>query len=301
MTLKNVILGVVTLGGHERLKNAQERQREACEIYQKNLELLEKIDQQIAVKIENLGAITIQSFKILKKAQRLLALNRGFRDHAIVREGTHTSFDMQNTGYSNLNSVINGYSGAYPIVGLGIGSTVAVGSWSLVALAGTASTGTAISSLTGVAATNATLAYFGGGALAAGGAGMAGGTLVLGGIVIAPVIVLAAWQTRAKSKKIEAQIIEIESETNRIVSTLPRREEMLNLTSAELVKISDLSQALTRDFDTAIQLLLPYRFVSFFLRWLKSWLGYAAFTENELITVRLLEQAVFSFIKPFKI
>ena len=55
----------------------------------------------------------------------------------------------------------------------------------IVATVGTASTGTAISSLSGVAATNATLAWLGGGTLAAGGLGMAGGAIVLGAIGIA--------------------------------------------------------------------------------------------------------------------
>lgn len=46
----------------------------------------------------------------------------------------------------------------------------------------TASTGTAISSLSGVAASNAVLAWLGGGSLAAGGGGMAAGGVVLAGI-----------------------------------------------------------------------------------------------------------------------
>jgi hypothetical protein len=46
---------------------------------------------------------------------------------------------------------------------------------------GTASTGTAISSLSGVAATNATLAALGGGSIAAGGGGMALGASILSG------------------------------------------------------------------------------------------------------------------------
>jgi hypothetical protein len=50
----------------------------------------------------------------------------------------------------------------------------------------TASTGTAISALTGAAATNATLAWLGGGSLAAGGGGMAAGTAVLGLVAAAP-------------------------------------------------------------------------------------------------------------------
>lgn len=58
----------------------------------------------------------------------------------------------------------------------------------------TASTGTAISTLSGAAATNATLAWLGGGSLAAGGGGMAAGSAVLAGItgVTVGVFALAA-------------------------------------------------------------------------------------------------------------
>jgi len=48
------------------------------------------------------------------------------------------------------------------------------------AVGATASTGTAIASLSGAAATNATLAVLGGGTVAAGGGGVAGGTAVIG-------------------------------------------------------------------------------------------------------------------------
>lgn len=55
----------------------------------------------------------------------------------------------------------------------------------LVSTYGVASTGTAIATLSGAAATNATMAWFGGGSLAAGGFGMAGGAVVLsGGFVV---------------------------------------------------------------------------------------------------------------------
>lgn len=76
--------------------------------------------------------------------------------------------------------------------GAAVGGAAAYGAFTAAALFGTASTGTAISTLSGVAATNATLALLGGGTLAAGGAGMAGGTLLLTGMVAAPVAALAA-------------------------------------------------------------------------------------------------------------
>lgn len=61
------------------------------------------------------------------------------------------------------------------------GGFAAAGATSAAVMAlGTASTGTAIASLSGAAATNATLAALGGGAIAAGGGGMALGATVLG-------------------------------------------------------------------------------------------------------------------------
>ena len=83
-----------------------------------------------------------------------------------------------------------------------------------------ASTGTAISELSGAAATNATLAFFGGGSLAAGGLGMAGGTVVLGGLVAGPALLIMglvagkaaqkglekAYTNRAEAVQIAAQL-----------------------------------------------------------------------------------------------
>lgn len=76
-------------------------------------------------------------------------------------------------------------------LGAGAGGAAAFATFSIAASVGTASTGVAISGLTGIAASNATLALLGGGTLAAGGAGVAGGTLLLAGIVAAPAALLA--------------------------------------------------------------------------------------------------------------
>ncbi|MXP52001.1 hypothetical protein FD737_02755 [Pantoea sp. Seng] len=74
--------------------------------------------------------------------------------------------------------------------GMGSGAALAFGAYNGTMLLATASTGTAISSLSGVAATNATLAWLGGGSLATGGFGMAGGMMVLGGIVAGPALAI---------------------------------------------------------------------------------------------------------------
>ncbi|MCW1360168.1 hypothetical protein OLQ22_03040 [Campylobacter jejuni] len=77
------------------------------------------------------------------------------------------------------------------IASLGVGALAGIGAYGSVGMLASASTGTAIASLSGAAATNATLAWLGGGSLAAGGLGMAGGMAVLGGIVAAPVLAVS--------------------------------------------------------------------------------------------------------------
>ena len=66
-------------------------------------------------------------------------------------------------------------------IAAGAGSLFVAGTMSALAAWGTASTGTAIATLSGAAATNASLALLGGGTLAAGGGGVALGTAVLSG------------------------------------------------------------------------------------------------------------------------
>lgn len=85
--------------------------------------------------------------------------------------------------------------------GVASGVLVGMGAYGSVGMLATASTGTAISTLSGAAATNATLAWLGGGSLAAGGFGMAGGTLVLGGIVTAPALAVMGFMAASKAEE----------------------------------------------------------------------------------------------------
>lgn len=120
----------------------------------------------------------------------------------ILKEFDIDKLKQARDNITNLQATLGGLTG-----GAMAGAMAGFGAYGAVGLLGAASTGTAISSLGGVAATNATLAWLGGGSLAAGGLGMAGGTFVLGGIVAAPVIAVAAtiWGKVAESKKYNAQ------------------------------------------------------------------------------------------------
>ena len=87
------------------------------------------------------------------------------------------------------------------LAGIAGGTIAAYGAYSAAATLATASTGTAIGTLSGAAATNATLAFFGGGSLAAGGMGMLAGTAILGGLVAGPALLVLGMITGAKAGK----------------------------------------------------------------------------------------------------
>lgn len=77
------------------------------------------------------------------------------------------------------NKIGSGTGGAGVLAGAGVAMYGPTAAMAIATTFGTASTGTAISALSGAAATNAALAWLGGGALAAGGGGMAAGNALL--------------------------------------------------------------------------------------------------------------------------
>lgn len=91
---------------------------------------------------------------------------------------------------------IRGIAGsAVTVAGVNAGITSAVTAFA------SASTGTAISSLSGAAATNATLAFLGGGSAAAGGGGMAVGAAALNFVTIGPAILVSGLVVAGQGEK----------------------------------------------------------------------------------------------------
>lgn len=118
---------------------------------------------------------------------------------------------------------------------LSAGALAGVAAYGGTMMFATASTGAAISGLSGVAATNATLAWLGGGSLAAGGLGMAGGAAVLGGIVLGPVLAVAgivssskADETLAKAKRDAAKIDDATAKIDALTSFLQHVQGIAN-------------------------------------------------------------------------
>ena len=104
--------------------------------------------------------------------------------------------------------------------GVAGGALTAVGAYGAAMTFASASTGTAISALSGAAATNATLAFFGGGSLASGGLGMAGGMYVLGGLVAGPALMVMGMITEAQSKEKLEKALSNKAQADEIVESL---------------------------------------------------------------------------------
>ena len=106
--------------------------------------------------------------------------NVDFKDSEGLDELKKMHIDEQD--FVEMRSLVNfaGSLAGGAVAGTAGGALAAFGAYGAAQALAFASTGTAISALSGAAATNATLAFFGGGSLAAGGLGMAGGTAVLG-------------------------------------------------------------------------------------------------------------------------
>jgi hypothetical protein len=119
------------------------------------------------------------------------------------------------------------------LTGLRAGMVLSAAAQGGVATLGVASTGASISGLSGAAATNATMAWFGGGSIASGGLGMAGGAAALGGLVVAPAVLLAGlvYANRAEERLTQATIysekvktaIEQGKSAERRISAIKRR------------------------------------------------------------------------------
>jgi len=143
------------------------------------------------------------------------------------------------------------------LTGVGTGGLVAFGAYSGTMALGAAGTGAAISGLSGVAATNATLAWLGGGTIASGGGGIALGTTILGMAVAGPALFIfgsilsADAETKlndAKSNKEKAM-----KYTEEVKTIMLKLNDIVNITELADKILLDLSKRLQKSTDNMIK------------------------------------------------
>lgn len=144
--------------------------------------------------------------------------------------------------------------------GLGGGAALAFGAYNGTFMLATAGTGTAISTLSGAAATNATLAWLGGGTLSAGGFGMAGGMMVLGGIVAGPALAVCGMFMGAKAEIAVNQAREnalhaeeFEKQAVIVITQLRAVADVTRLMNGTFSKVTSRLRAATQDMRMVIE------------------------------------------------
>lgn len=225
-----IAIATAALGGVKQIKavidnkDAKDLNKSANEIITEAKKELEEARQASNTALEALGSKKlyvldnsiprfIASFEKLKNVH--LEDSAGLDELNKFRFDKQSAFELRKLK-DYISSLLGGAAGA-----LG-GALAAFGAYGAAMTFGATAGGTAIATLHGIAAYNATMAFLGGGALAAGGAGMAGGMMVLGGLVAGPALAImgfivgakaAANLDNAKSNLAEAQKIAEELKT----------------------------------------------------------------------------------------
>ncbi|MEA1954708.1 MAG: hypothetical protein U9O24_09990 [Campylobacterota bacterium] len=153
--------------------------------YKKAKNKLEDKQSETNINLEELGLLKVKIFtnEIKTLIELMSKCKQGNSKYDDKKYLTKSELKELNLAVNNSLKISSGLAS-----GATAGALTGMGAYGAVGMLASASTGTAIGSLSGVAATNATLAWLGGGSLATGGLGMAGGTAVLGGLVAGPLI-----------------------------------------------------------------------------------------------------------------
>lgn len=211
--------------GAIKMKQANDSMKRLQTRHQRAIQTLEEKTSHTNKIMDDLGK---RELEILKSFEEFSAIWEKIQNKPDFKSFINEKINLPDFNPDELKKVsvgagvlLGGLGGA--ALGTAGGFAAAGATTAAVMALGTASTGTAIASLSGAAATNATLAALGGGALAAGGGGIALGTTVLGaatlgvGLLVGGVIFnLVGNSISSKVTDAEAQVAETEQQVFKI-------------------------------------------------------------------------------------
>lgn len=222
--------------GYQKHSEADEIVKSAQHRYNRKKTAFDDQEQETQFVLGSLGTLELEigksfgEFKTLADAL-LRKLNENRQNKLEIHIPKHKLQKVETYSYSAIG-VLGSVAGAG-----GAGAAAGFAVYGGVMALGAASTGTAISSLAGVAATNATLAAIGGGSLATGGMGIAGGTAILGAAVAAPVLAIAGWAYDSHGEAAIKNAHKADREVDSAIEKLSKASEFLSNTEEYARKI----------------------------------------------------------------
>lgn len=263
-----VVAGVCGVGsgiqGAVKMKEANDTMKDADSRHKKNIQRFENISTATNKAMDELGTIELEvlhSFddfsNTIEKIQNRPQFKNYEKDGVILPKYDKEELKKVSVGAGVL---LGGLGGA--AVGTAGGFAAAGATTAAVMALGTASTGTSIALLSGAAATNATLAALGGGALAAGGGGIALGTTILGATTLGVGLLVGGIIFNVTGSQISDKAEEAWAQMKKAEKTI----------DAACVYLNDLKSAAIKYTDSIIKAREKYKEI----------FGYISYTVNNL-------------------
>ena len=172
--------------GGMKMKDANDTMESAKRMQRRAINKFEENNKKTTKQMDSIGETELSILSSFEEFADLMENIQGrpeFKKYSKedIKLPKYTAEELREVS-AGAGVLMGGLGGA--AAGTAGGFAAAGATTSAVMALGTASTGTAIASLSGAAATNATLALLGGGTIAAGGGGVALGTAVLGGATL---------------------------------------------------------------------------------------------------------------------
>jgi hypothetical protein len=261
-----IILGAIALGsaamgvaksveGYDNMNEAQEIAEDAQERYKYSVSVLEEVwedTNNLGVQYGELQMYLRQNtvgrfVKLVNRLKRKISIQdlkflEGFEGISIPEIEAYQAEVLTAENY------VKGFEGA-----AARGFATSRDATSLATSKGVAGTGTAISGLSGAAATNATLAWLGGGSLATGGGGMALGSLVLGGITIGPALAIGGFMIAGQGEKALTKAWEYKAKVSEAIAQILEGIDFLELLQKRIIELENILNKLEEKADLSME------------------------------------------------
>jgi len=294
---------VISLGGSERLRFQTEKYDQAVLEYCRLRNEIAHLGDCIGKSQSRITRQVRISTERLRTVVRLL-YPVGTAQHSSVDTPEsmkpNTAFQRMSARTARTTISTTALADAPIATGVTVGLIGPSALWAAVQALGHASTGTAIASTSGAAASNASWAWFGGGSLATGGGGVALGHLVLPGIGIAAAVAVSATLTHQRASRLAELRRDIDHSNAMNTKTLTKwRSDLQAIYSLEATLFRE-DGVLAEELRTAYRALFPYRILSRIWRLIRYWMTGQYYSSQDQPILERLDRAAARFVETFR-